>query len=214
MVIDWSVFAPALLLLLIPMGLFHGKRVRYRPISRNWPEQLPQIVLLPHHFVDLLRAGLGAWLLSHSLEPALAPATALEKYLPAIVQGAVICAGVLLQTLFCKEPDSLNAPYAYVVGIVAGFLPPVVAGFALLFASVVTIGLRSAAAFFLMLSISTVAAGFLFTGQKFIFSILALCVAVLVPWLLALLFAQELVLTHRQRRNSENEAALRDSPVR
>src|SRR5688500_5207336 len=102
MVFDWSVFGSAVVCLIIPIGLFHTPRLRYRPISRNWVEQWQAILSVPHHFIDVLRAALGAWLLVHSIHAEPVSTASLTKYGPALVHAGVIMLGVLLQTLFCK----------------------------------------------------------------------------------------------------------------
>lgn len=213
MLIDWPIFATALVLLLPPIAVFHGQRVRYRHISRDWDRQWSATFLLPHHLVDLLRAAAGAWLLAHSITRA-PEITGVLKYAPEMIHTAVILCGVLLQTLVCKEPDAFNAPFTYLVGVAAGFLPPLVAGFALVFAIAITAGARSPATFFVVLPMAVVAAGALFTGKKMLLTLAPVVAAALTPWLFALLFGRDLVFTQWIRAGSESDARLREPPPR
>src|SRR5438876_5032239 len=108
-VIDWLRFLPALVLLLTPIGIFHGAKFRLRPVSRGWDHRhWAQVSTVSFHVVDLARAALGSWLLIRSLTAA-PGAHGLAVQAPMILQGAVRVLAVLLQTVICKEPDSANA---------------------------------------------------------------------------------------------------------
>lgn len=197
MFIDWTSFGPALLVLLTPIALFQGKQVLFRPISCEWNR--PRVFSLPHHLIDLVRATLGAWLLLQSIT--IAPeTTGLARHAPLALQGAVLIAAVVMQTVFCKEPESVNAPFAFVTGLVVGFFPPVVAGFSLVIAIVVAIGVRTPAGFFVALAVAVAAAGALFEGAELILRIAVASVAIVLPWLIAMLFSRELVLAQREPR--------------
>src|SRR5262245_55202602 len=135
MLIDWSYFGPALALLLLPIGLFHGKNSRHRGLTRDWSGQWGLFFTLPHHTIDLLPAGAGAWLLTRGL--AVAPgATGIMKHAPLLTHAAVLSLGALLQTIPCREPDSAYAPFTYLTGLVFGFAPTLVASLAFILASV------------------------------------------------------------------------------
>src|SRR5205814_7867286 len=106
------------------------------------------------------------------------------RYAPVAIQGAVLFVGMLLQTFVCKEADAANPPVAFAVGVVLGFLPPLVAGFALFVAVMAAFGVRSVGAFFPILAISVVAAGLLFSQFKLdVLSLVALAGAMMAPWL-------------------------------
>lgn len=211
MLIDWTSFGPALLALWIPTALFAGKQVIFRPISCEWSRT--QIFTLPHHVIDLVRSAVGAWLLLHSIEAA-PDLEDLTRYIPVAIQGGVLIVAVVIQTVFCKEPESANAPFAFVAGIVAGFFPPVVAGFALVSAIVVSLGARTPAAFFLVLAVGIAVAGLLFEGVELIANIVVGSIAVVLPWLIALLFSRELVLAQRERRDSGTNSPFRNTEPR
>lgn len=198
MLIDWIKLVPALVLLLTPIGLFHGERVRYRDVGREWDGYWVRTLRLGLHTIDFLRAVLGAWLLAEALQKA-PGVQGLMKYSEIVVHASILCLATVLQTLICKEPESANAPFAFVAGLVLGFVPPLVAVFALVLASVLALGLRSAAVFFPLFAVGIVAAGYLFTGKSLQFDLLSAGVAVALPWLATLLFPRQFVSTYRAR---------------
>lgn len=206
MIIDWLKFAPALFLLLLPIGLFHGKKIRFRPISTDWHGQWPQILSLGLHWIDLGRAVLGSWLLLEALS--LVPGTSgFMRYSVLFTQGVVIVAGVGLQTLLCKERESALAPFMFVTGLVLGLYPPAVACFPIVLALTVAAGSRTPSAYFPTLALTLVGLGFLFDGKKALIKLgIGFC-AVLLPWLLSLMFSRELVLTYRAKRPGKNSPA-------
>jgi hypothetical protein len=202
MLIDWFKLIAALILLLTPIGLFHGKKVRYRPIAHDWQRHWPRVLGLGLHLIDFLRAALGAWLLSEALtrEPG---AQGMLRFADALTQGGVLMVATILQAVVCKERDAAHAPFAFVAGLVLGFLPPAIALFGLLLAIAITAGSRRPAAFFPLLAVSVAAMGFLFTRQKLLLQLVAVACAVTLPWLLTLLFPQELVLSYVTKRAPE-----------
>jgi hypothetical protein len=193
------------------MGLFYGKSIRYRAIMSEWGARRSRIFGLPHHSIDLIRAAAGAWLLAHAFAPPDPLAVGLTKYTPALIQGGVILLGVLLQTIVCREPDSLNAPFAYLVGLTVGFLPPLVAGMALVLALTVALGTRVPALFFLTLAAAVMVAGLLFIGRKSIPMVAPICASAFMPWILALLFSRELTVTHWALDDENTGSPFRDS---
>ncbi len=197
-IVDWVVFGPALALLLLPIGLFHGRRTRFRALSRDWSGQWSLFFTQPHHCADLLRAAAGGWLLSQALTTA--PGASASVSL--LLQTTVVVLGAALQSLVCREPDSALAPFAYIVGLAAGYLPPIVSGPALVLAAVATLGTRIPAAAFPVLAVSIGAFGALLLGIKKAIGLAPLVVAPLVPPMLALLFSRELGTTHRVRPGS------------
>lgn len=213
MLIDWPRFIAALVLLLTPVAIFHNRKVRYRPISRDWTDHWAQVFSLGLHWFDLLRAAAGMWLLADALH--LAPnVRGLVRYEVVLFQGAVVAAAVTLQTVICKEPDSANAPFAFVAGLVLGFVPPVIASFALMISVVVAGGLRSSAAFFPFLALSVPGMGALFTGKKHLLILIITACAALLPWLISLLFSRELVASYQARRHDDSRGPVPHSPLR
>jgi hypothetical protein len=199
MLIDWIRFTAALGLLLTPIALFHGKKVRYRPIVRDWDTHWQQVLTLGLHTIDAGRAMLGGWLLVEALAPDPA-ARGLLRYSVLFTQGGLMSAAVLLQTFFCKEPDSAHAPFAFVSGLLFGVYPPAIAGLPLLLAITVATGSRSPAAFFPMLSVALFGFGFLFGGKGMIIKLILGMCAVMLPWLCSLLFSRDLVISYRAKR--------------
>ncbi len=196
MIIDWSYFGPALFLLLLPIGLLHGKRTRHRGLTRDWSGQWSLYFTHPHHLFDLLRGAGGAWLLAHSIE--LAPgASGLMRFAPLTTQGGVLVLGALAQSLFCREPDSCHAPFTYIAGVVAGWAPPLTAAFAIILAVVSALGTRLAPAAFPVIAVATLALGALFHGKVYLLKLIPVSLAAIVPWMIALLLSRELVTTQR-----------------
>src|SRR5215212_2157351 len=130
MLIDWLKLVPAIVLLLAPMALFHGGKVRYRSLPSGFESYWGRTFALGLHSIDLCRAILGAWLL---VEAVTVPPDfeGPMRHAPVIIQGAVLFVGMLLQTFVCKEADAAYPPVAFAIGVVLGFLPPLVGGFAL-----------------------------------------------------------------------------------
>jgi len=208
MIIDWLKFAPALFLLLPPSRVFHGKKIRFRPISHDWTDHWSQILNLRLHWIDLGRAALGGWLLVESL--ALSPGAAgFMRYSVPVTLGAVMIVAVTLQTLVCKQPDSANAPFMFVTGLLIGVYPPTIVAFAIAVALTAATGSRVPAAYFPVLALTLVGSGFLFEGKKTLIKLALGFCAVIVPWLFSIMFSRDLVLTYRaKRRDPHGEAPL------
>jgi hypothetical protein len=206
--IDWMKLGAALLLLLTPIGLFHGRQVRYRAIQREWTDHLAQIASLGLHTIDFLRAIAGAALLAGAVSRT-PEAQAFMRYAPAFIQAGVLLTAAGLQTAVCRELDALHAPYTFVAGVMLGFFPPAIACFALLFAVVITLGMRVPAAFFPITAMAIVALGVLFAGRKLLLELVAGACVALLPWLASIMFRRNLVISYRTRRTSERTSATR-----
>jgi len=206
MLIDWPKFIVALILLLSPTSLLHGKKVRFRPISGEWERHWMQIFTLGSHTIDLARAAAGAWFLAASLQTA-PGARGLLRYGVIVTEASVFAVAVALQTLICKEKGEANAPFAFLIGLTAGFIPPVIAGFALAVAIVAAAGSGVPAAFFPVLGLAISGMGFLFTGKKYLFDLATVSCCALLPWLLSLLFSRELMMAYRERRADESRSS-------
>jgi hypothetical protein len=208
MLIDWTKLIAALGLLLPPVALFHGKRVRFRGVTRDWDGYWGHTIALGTHAIDFVRAIFGSWLLAEAMRRA-PDAQGVMRQAPLLIEAAVLFCAVALQTLVCKEPDTAHAPFAFIAGLALGFLPPLmpdwepfaICGFALLLTTVVTFGARLPAVFFPLLALTLAAAGFLFTGKKLLLPLAILCSAVALPWLLTLLFPRDFVVSYLGKRN-------------
>ena len=201
MIIDWLTFAPALCLLLVPIGLFHGKKIHFCDISREWDGHRSAILALGLHWIDLGRAALGGWLLIHALKHA--PGVAgFMRYSILGTEGAVMVLAVGLQTFVCKEEDSAHAPFAFVTGLVLGVYPPIVAGFSIVLAIALAAGLRIPVTYFPALGLLLAGIGFWFEGKKAIILLgLGTC-ALILPWLFTIMFPRDLVFSYRARQRS------------
>jgi len=201
MIIDWLTFTPALCLLLLPIGLFHGKKIRFRAISSDWDGHWSSIFTLGLHWIDLGRAALGGWLLIQALTHA--PGVAgFMRYSVLGTEGAVMVIAVGLQTFICKEEDSAHAPFAFVTGLVLGVYPPIVAGFSIVLAIALAAGSRVPVAYFPALGLLLAGIGFGFEGKKALLLLgLGTC-ALVVPWLFTIMFPRDLVFSYRARQRS------------
>ena len=204
LLIDWSKFLSALLLLLTPIAIFHGKRVRHRALPQDWSAHWGRTFSLGLHTIDFARALLGAWYLTVALTTR--PGTdGLAGLYPLLAGTGVLAVAVVLQTFVCREPYSAHAPFAFVSGLVLGFLPFPVAAFALLIAFVTTFGTRAATAYFPVLGFAALASGLLFDPKKLFLPVLATAIVVTLPWLLVLLFPRQWVVTHALKRIGKQE---------
>ncbi len=199
--IDWLKFGGALVLLLAPIGGFHGARTRHRALGSDWSGYWVRTLSHGFHTIDFGRAMLGAWYLADGLAPT-AEAKGLAAHAPLLVQFGVLWLGTALQTFVCKESHAACAPFAYAAGLATGFLPVSVGWFALLLAIVFTLGVRAPGLFFPALGATVIGVSLLVTGLEIMPAHLALAVVVGLPWLLTLLFPRELTVAHLARRAS------------
>lgn len=202
MIIDWPRLLVALALLLVPIAVFHGEKVRYRALMRDWDGYWLRTLSLGLHTIDLCRALLGVWLLSEALRRA-PEAKEFMKYAAAAAQGAILCLATVLQAVVCKEPETAHAPFAFVTGLVLGFAPPTVAGFSLVLAGALALGSNSPTGFFPLLAMGVIGAGALFEGKKLLLNGGVLGAAILLPWLYTLLFPRHFVCSYRARKKTE-----------
>jgi hypothetical protein len=192
MLIDWPKFAAALVLLLTPVALFHGKSVRYRAISRDWEGYWGRTFLLWLHPFDFVRAAAGAWLLLTAMK--LAPGTGgVVAYGPWMIQSVVLWSATSIQALVCKEPNSAHAPFAFVTGLVAVLVPPIVAGLAFILAVVCATGAHSPAIYFPLLAVCVPAIGSFLTGTKRFYMLAIVAVTLFLPFLLTWMFPRHFV---------------------
>lgn len=196
--VDWPRLLLALALLLTPVGLLHGRQVHYRPVSRDWDGHWLRTLLLWTHAFDLLRAAAGGWLLMGAFHQN-ADAVGLWRFSVLSSRIAILSVATVLQALVCREPEAAHAPFAFAAGLVVGTLPPLVAGFSLVLAIALALGGNAPPAFFPVLSLGIVATGALFTRDKIIFTLITLALAVLMPWLLTLLFSCHFVGSYRAK---------------
>lgn len=198
MLIDWPRLVIALLLLLTPVGVFHGARVRYRAVMRDWDGYWLRTLSLWLHGFDVLRAAAGAWLLMDALQQAPAAHDTM-RYGAIAARAVVLGVATIIQAVVCKEPEAAHAPFAFVGGLVVGILPPLVAAFALVLGIALALGGNAPTAFFPILALSIGATGALFTGKKIVFNLITVGIAVALPWLVTLLFPRHFVCSYRAK---------------
>lgn len=198
MIVDWVTFLPALVLLLTPVRLFHGKKTGFREVSREWDKHWLLILKHEMHWIDLGRAALGTWLLIESLHAA-PGAHGSAKYAPVLTQGAIRILAVLLQTVICREANHANAPFAFVTGLLLGAVSPLVGGFALAVAIPLAMGTRSTTAYFPLLGLAQLGFGFWFKGKGVVLPLSFGLVAAFVPVLWEIMFHRALVIPYRTK---------------
>lgn len=200
LIIDWSRFLPALVLLLTPGALLYpSKKVRYRDITRDWDEHWPRVLAHGLHAIDLGRAALGTWLLLAALQT-VPDAHGFAKYAVLLTQGTIRILAVFLQTAVCREPEHANAPFAFVIGLLLAGISPLVAVFACALAIPLAMGARAPAAFFPLLGLAHLGIGFWFKGKGAVLSLAFGAIAVTLPLLWSLLFRRDLVIGYRAKR--------------
>jgi len=199
LVVEWWKFFAALVLLLTPVALLEGPRVHFRDIDRDWDRHWTQILSLWLHYFDFARAAIGTWLLLSALHPVV-PAHGLARYAPLLLQGSIRVLAVFLQTVWCREEDSVNAPFAFVTGLILTGVSPLAATIALALAIPLAAGARSPVAFFPLLSIVFTGASFLFGGKGLFVQSIVGAAAPFVPWLWSLLFRRSLVIPYLSRQ--------------
>ena len=204
MIVHWATFLPALALLLIPITLFHGPKVRYRGISHDWRNIWPQAFGLGLHAIDFCRAILGAWLLLDSLNKG--HATGFMRYGMPITFAAVLLTAVISQMTFRAKLDTMHAPFAFIAGLVFGFYPSEIAAYTLLLAVVTALGTKMPAVFFPVLAVALPAVGYVF-ARSLLLNLIVGSVVTLLPWLWSLLFAKEMIVSYRARRASDDSAS-------
>ena len=211
MIINWPSFLAALALLLVPITLFHGEKVRFRGIAHEWRNIWPRFFALGLHSIDLCRAALGGWLLVTSLtrnHP-----TGLAKYAIPATLAAVLFTAVFLQTVFRAKRDTAHACFPFVIGLIFGLYAPAIAAYAVLLALVTALGTHTPAAFFPTLAVALLAVGYLFGGQGMLITLAVGSISAILPWMWSLLTSKELVLSYRARRASEESYPLSDQPT-
>lgn len=205
LIIDWPQFLAALVLLLTPGDWFCNKqKTRYRELSRDWVDHWPRMLAHGMHTIDFARAALGTWLLLDSLH-SVPNARGFAKYAVVFTQGGIRIFAVILQTAICRNPDSANAPFAFVTGLLITGISPLVAVFALAFAIPIAMGANTPAAFFPVLGIMHLAIGFWFKGKGAVFGLSFGAIAALVPTVISLAFHRELVVAFRARRATDEK---------
>jgi hypothetical protein len=192
--LDWPQFAAAVVLLLVPLPLFFGKGVEFRELDRSWQGVWMKAVLLPWHWIDLVRVGTGTWLLMAAIGLTNKAEVMPGKTLLALAAG-VLAAGMVAQAVACRAEGVFFVPFVYVLATTAVLFPPLLAAPALILAITASFAFRSLAAFLWWLPACLVALGnwlypnWLLLGIGAAVSILAA--------LLPLLFQREFVFAHR-----------------
>jgi len=138
-------FLAGIVLLCLPCAWFFRQRIRFLSIH-NFLEN-PGLVgnwLSGVAWWNLIRAGLGAWMIRHAEAEFLGADS--RHNLVLIYNGAVQLAGLSLQMVFYRNRDGeVLAPVSYLFGILLAVLPPAVALPAIAFGVATAAAVRSLA---------------------------------------------------------------------
>jgi hypothetical protein len=208
MTVNWPLFLPAVVLLWTPVALLQGKKARHRVIDLGWHGYWPRTLFFGLHWFDLIRAGVGAGLLSAATAVDLISA-GINAHPPLLLRAGVLLVGALLQCRSHRDPKIIHAPFAYLAGLALGGLYPTVAVFSLALTLVLAIGPGLPAAFFPLLALIGAGLGFLLKSMTGLFDAVTLAPAFVAPWILTLLLGKPFSSTYRSRSRREITSPLK-----
>lgn len=203
MTIDWIRIAGALLLLLPPIALFHGKKIRYRNVDKDWDQHWRQALTLGTHVIDFARAIAGGWMLMIALGNADQNPVPATHGVSLIILLATIFLACALQTIIPKRQDMMHAPLFYVAGLGFGCFHVLHVSIALLLAIALTFGIRKPSLLFLVYAVSLTAILTLFFGSGYMKFAAIVSAGIVLPWVLSMMFQREFVVSYRARRPSD-----------
>lgn len=198
MTVNWLLLLPAVVLLWTPIALLQGKWARHRVVDLGWHGYWPRTLFFGLHWFDLVRATVGAGLLTAGTAVELTP-TGIASLPPLLLRAGVLLGGALLQCHGQREQKSIHAPFAYIAGLTLGSLFPTVAVFSLALTLVLAIGPGLPGAFFSLLPLIGAGLGYLLESMTGLFAAVALAPAVVAPWLLTFLLRKPFSSTYRSR---------------
>ena len=105
-------------------------RARLRQPARRRESGMTSLARTPLNWVDLVRAGIGAWLIQNALSSARSGQDDLALIF-LVVQVALISIAVLIQTIRLGRPMRVTGPLFFLSGLALVLCGPLVAGFAL-----------------------------------------------------------------------------------
>jgi hypothetical protein len=213
----WFCVGVGLLLVLPPVPMYFDRKVKYRSIenleiarrNESWARVWRSILLMPTHWVELIRGYVGMWYLLEGLERILVdsarPAISSSSWMaPASALAAGIVALGILSFAF-RNKEGAIAPIAFVTAAVLAIVPLTAAGLALILAFSTLLAFKSLASFFVALTIGVAGLGVLL-GNGMLPSAMAAALAT-TPLLLGPLLHRELLLSVRQ---SHSKRGVRD----
>jgi hypothetical protein len=130
MFIDWSLFVPGAVLLLLPAEILLSQRVELRTLEsfhtlENSPRFRPWW-WVPALWIDPARGLVGAWLLKRSLAATPAGGEWIQQPQYWVV-AAILLIATLAQTMTKPKREALLAPIGFVAGAAFAFVPWTVA---------------------------------------------------------------------------------------
>ena len=208
MTVNWLLLLPAVVLLWTPIALLQGKRARHRVVDIGWHGYWPRTFLFGLHWFDLVRAVLGAGLLTAATTVDLVKA-GIDAHPPLLLRTGVLLLGALLQCRGHLESKTIHAPFAYIAGLTLGTLYPTVAVFSLALTLVLAVGPGLPGAFFPLLTLIGAGLGYLLESMTGLFDAATLAPAVVAPWLLTFLLGKPFSSTYRSRARIEITSPLK-----
>ena len=199
--LDWARFLPVAFLLLFPLPLLFARKTQYRALDENWAHYTAKGFTFPWHWLDVVRAFVGTWLLLQVL--AINPPEYIAPKLIYGVFGLVLVLAVTLQTVVCRSRGSFHAPFGFVIGVLIAVLSPIAAGLTLLSAFTVALAFRAAPAFFGAAAVAAPIFGYFFFPYYYLLPPLTAMSGI--PLLLPVLFQREFVLAHRHIRETHED---------
>jgi hypothetical protein len=182
-------------------------RARLRQPARRRESGMTSLARTPINWVDLVRAGIGAWLIQNALSSARSGQDDLALIFLA-VQIALVSIAVLVQTVRLGRPMHVTGPLFFLSGLALVLCGPLVAGFALALGLSCALMLRRLGLVFAFVPPGLLVFGYLF-GQLGIMTIV-IAGAFALPLFLS--FALHSRITYARRPagpRSIKEAALR-----
>lgn len=116
MIVEWLYLAVAVVLLLVPLPMKESERRYVMRSRRNATSNATLMLPMWQNWVDLVRAGVGAYVLVH-LAIRADPAVAGAGTKLVALHGSVLAAGLLVQSVRVGEEFRLICPIFYLCGL-------------------------------------------------------------------------------------------------
>lgn len=136
--IDWVLLICASVVLLIPATLFYPPAGKDRLVhSHNARFRIEQIMSTWQHWLDLIRAFAGTYVLTELAVSYRAVDDVSYFHQDKLLIGGILTAAVLLQTVHFRRFFYFTAPVLFLWGMTLAFASPIPALFAILFSAII-----------------------------------------------------------------------------
>ena len=192
--IQWALMVLCLILLVPPLPLSASLR-RFLKSRRNPTASLRSLLRTWQNWVDLLRAGAGAYLLTEfvvQMNPEI-PESGTKAL---VLEGAVLGLALLFQTVRLGQGVQLVAPIFYLCGFTVALGGYAAGGFAVFVGWLFTIGGKNPVYQLPIMGVALLAAGYLLDLNL---RLLLACGLIFVPLVLAFLSRRPLSLVAHER---------------